>query len=506
MKKLLSLGIAIYFLICNQSLIAQDKATEKKLQDIDQRIQKIMTDWNVPGCAVGIVKGGELVYAKGFGYRDVENKLQVTPNTLFPIGSNTKLFTATAVGFLVDEGKLEWDKPIKTHVPSIQFCNDQLNNSITLRDMLAHRTGLSSPDKLWFYSNFSRHELFGKLKYCEPDYGFREVYNYNNFMYMAAGEIIYLVSGKSWEESVTERIFKPLEMNVSNFTIEDMEKTSDYSKPYMNNYLDNKILAIEYNRNLQGIGPAGSINSNINEMANWVICQMNKGQYKYKQIIPNSIIEETMKPTFITDVYDAKDKEFSCGLYGMGRIMTEYKGHLMSEHSGSIDGFRSRVTIFPDVDLGIVILYNTQNQPLRDLLQYEIADRLLGLEKTDWNQRLLDWRKRNVENYKKTLAENKEVKILNTTPSHELADYTGEFENEIYGKITVKLVGEQLWFQFNILNFPLNHIHYDQFETPDHKQYGQYKVSFLTNDQGMIDKIQIELDKPDVVFKKRENK
>lgn len=502
MKKLLFLEIALCIFICNQSLIAQDKAIEKKLPDIDQRIQKIMTDWNVPGCAVGIIKGGTLVYAKGFGYRDVENKLPVTPNTLFPIGSNTKLFTATAIGFLVEEGKLEWDKPIKTRVPSIQFCNDQLNNTVTLRDMLAHRTGLSSPDRLWFYSNFSRHELFEKLKYCEPDYGFREVFNYNNFMYMAAGEIINLVSGKTWEEYVKERIFKPLEMNVTNFTIEDMEKTLDYAKPYINNYLDNRIIALQYNRNLQGIGPAGSINSNINEVANWVICQMGKGKYKDKQVVPNSIIEETMKPALISDYYDANYKEFSFGLYGMGRVMTTYKGHAMNEHSGMIDGFRSRITIFPDDDLGIVILYNTQNQPLRDLLQYEIADRLLGSEKTDWNQRLLDWRKGKVENYKKSLAENKLEIIPNTKPSHELADYTGEFENEIYGKINVKLVGEQLWFQFYIFNFPLNHIHYDQFETPKHEQYGQYRISFLTNSQGKIDQIQMELDKPDVVFKK----
>lgn len=506
MKKLLALGIVICFFICNQSLIAQDKGSEIKLQDFDQRMQKIMEDWNVPGCAIGIVRSGKLVYAKGFGYRDIENKLPVTPNTLFAIGSNTKLFTATAIGFLVEEGKLEWDKPIKTRVPAIQFYNDQLNNFITLRDMLAHRTGLNSPDTIWFYSNFSRHELFNKLKYCEPNYGFRETFEYNNFMYMAAGEIIQLVSGKTWEEYVRERIFKPLGMELSNFTIEDMEKTPDYAKPYMNNYLDNKIIAIQYNRNLQGIGPAGSINSNINEMANWVTCQMDKGRFKDKQVIPSSIIEETMKPAFISDFYDAKDKEFSCGLYGMGRVMTTYKGHLMSEHGGAIDGFRSRVTIFPDDDLGIIILYNTQTQPLRDLLQYEIADRMMELEKTDWHGRLMDWRKKNIENSKKSLVEKKPLKIQNTKPSHKLADYIGEFANEIYGKITVKLVGKQLWFQFYIFEFPLKHIHYDQFETPDHKQYGQYKVAFLTNNQGMIDQIKMEMDKPDVVFKKVEKK
>jgi CubicO group peptidase (beta-lactamase class C family) len=506
MKKLLFLGAAICFVLCIPSLMAQDKAMGKKLQDVDQRMKKIMTDWNVPGCAVGIVKGGKLVYAKGFGYRDVEKGLPVTPDTLFAIGSNTKQFTATAVGMLVDEGKLEWDKPIKSRVPVIQFFNDQLNNSVTLRDMLAHRTGLNSPDAIWFYSNFNRHELFDKLKYCEPIASFRGAYEYNNFMYMAAGEIVYLVSGKTWEDFVRERILRPLGMNSSCFTIEDMEKTPDYAKPYMNNYLDDKIVAIQFNRNLQGIGPAGSINSNVNDMANWVICQMNNGIFKDKQVIPNSIIEETTKPAFISDVYDTKDKEFSCGLYGMGWVMAMYKGHPMREHFGSIDGFRSRVTIFPDDDLGIIILYNTQTQPLRDLAQYEIADRMLGLEKTDWNGRLMDWRKKNIENYKKALAENKPVTIRNAKPSHELSGYTGEYENEIYGNITVSLAGEQLWFQFYNFHFPLNHIHYDQFETPKHEQYGQYRVSFITNDQGRIDEIHMELDKPDVLFKRVETK
>lgn len=503
MKKLLILGIAVCLLICNYSLIAQNETIEKKMLDYEQRMQKIMKDWNVPGCAIGIIKGGKLVYVKGFGYRDVENKLPVTPNTLFAIGSNTKLFTATSIGLLVEEGKLEWDKPIKTRVPSIQFCNDQLNNSVSLRDMLSHRTGLNSPDAIWFYSNFSRHELFEKLKYCEPNYGFRETFEYNNFMYMAAGEIINIVSGKSWEEFVKEKIFRPLEMNSSSFTIEEMEKSDDYAKPYKNNYVDNKIIAIDYNRKLQGIAPAGSINSNIIEMANWIICQLNKGKFKENQIIPNTIIEETIKPSFISDWYDDElFKELSCGLYGMGRVTSSYKGRFISEHGGIIDGFLSQVTIFPDDDLGIIILYNTQSQPLRNFLQFEIADRLLGLAKTDWNQRFLHWRKGGVEKYKKSLEENKPVIIPNTKPSHQLADYSGEYENEIYGKITIKLVDEHLGFQFYNFNFPLKHVHYDQFETPEREQYGKYKLFFMTNGQGSIDKIQMELDKPDVIFTK----
>ena len=506
LRKLLFAGIIICALICNQSLVAQSVSATKKTQHIDKRIQEILEDWNVPGCAIGIVKGDKLIFAKGYGYRDVENKLPVTPNTLFAIGSNTKLFTATAMGFLVQEGKLEWDEPIKTKIPSIQFYNDQLNNSITLRDMLSHRTGLKSPDLVWFYSNFSNHELFEKLKYCEPIYGFRETFKYNNFMYAAMGEIVKRTSGETWEKFTKAKILDPLEMKLTNFSIEDMEKTKDYAKPYKNNYLDNKIMAIEYNRQVEVIGPAGSINSNINEMANWVICQINGGTFKGKQVISQSIIGETKTPTTITGGRDAQGKEFSCETYGMGRWITTYKGHFLTQHSGAIDGFLSRVSLFPNDSLGIVILYNTQTQPVRNYLQYEIADIMLGLDRTDWHRKTLDWRANNILGYKKWMKENKKVVIPDTKASHKLENYVGEFENEIYGKIIITLVGDQLRFQFYIFDFPLNHLHYDHFETPEHEQYDQYKVSFITNNEGIIDKIQMEMDKPDVTFLKKEKK
>jgi hypothetical protein len=214
-----------------------------------------------------------------------------------------------------------------------------------------------------------------------------------------------------------------------------------------------------------------------------------------------------MKPNFISDWY-SRDlfREVSCGLYGMGRVTSSYKGHFMSEHGGTIDGFRSQVTIFPDDDLGIICLYNSHSVTLGNYLQYEMADRLLGLEKTDWNERMKSQRKSNVEEYKKALEKNAPVVIPDKSPSHKLVEYSGEYENEIYGKTTIKLVDEQLRFQFYNFDFPLKHTHYDQFETPEHEQYGKYRLFFLTDDRGAIYKIQMELDKPDVVFTKIENK
>ena len=189
---------------------AQDQAIAKKLQGFDAYMDKIVKDWNVPGIGVGIVAGDKLVFAKGYGYRDYEKKLPYTPTTLHQIASNTKLFTAVAAGLLVEEGKLTWDKPVRESVPSIRFYNNELNNTVTLRDMLAHRTGITRHDTIWYQSDDTRRQLFDKVKYLEPQEPLRQTYLYNNLMYAATGSIIELQSGQVWEDFVRDRIFKPL--------------------------------------------------------------------------------------------------------------------------------------------------------------------------------------------------------------------------------------------------------------------------------------------------------
>src|SRR5437879_224089 len=194
---------------------AQTPDITSKLNGFDSYMEQVLKDWNTPGIGVGIVVNDKLVFAKGYGYRDYEKKLPFTPTTLCQIASNSKLFTAVSSGMLVEEGKLTWDKPVRESVPTIQFYNDQLNNNVTLRDMLAHRTGVTRHDSIWFKSPFTRKELFEKLKYLEPQEPMRETFLYNNLMYAAAGNIIELKSGKTWEQFVRERIFTPLDMNTT---------------------------------------------------------------------------------------------------------------------------------------------------------------------------------------------------------------------------------------------------------------------------------------------------
>lgn len=196
----------------NQPVSTPTIDVTQKLAGFDAFMEKTLKDWNAPGIGVGVVVGDKLVFAKGYGYRDYEKKLPITATTIFPIASNTKLFTAVAAGLLVEEGKLTWDRPIKESVPTIQFYDSYLNNSITLRDMLAHRTGITRHDSIWYKSDYSTKQLFERLKYLEPKESPRQLFLYNNMMYAGVGYATELQSGKPWPQFVRERIFQPLEM------------------------------------------------------------------------------------------------------------------------------------------------------------------------------------------------------------------------------------------------------------------------------------------------------
>src|SRR5215471_5357773 len=251
----------------------------QKLQGFDAFMEKTLKDWNGPGIGVGIVVGDKLVFAKGYGYRDYEKKLPITQNTLFPIASNTKLFTAVTAGFLVEEGKLTWDKPIRESVRSIEFYDNSLNNSITLRDMLAHRTGITRHDSIWYKSDYTTKELFGRLKYLEPKEPPRQLFLYNNMMYAGVGYCIELQSGKTWAENVRERILQPLGMNHTVYSIADMVKQPDYGVPFTEKRDTMELYKIPYYEDTDGLAAAGAIISNIEDLSHWLIALMNNGKY-----------------------------------------------------------------------------------------------------------------------------------------------------------------------------------------------------------------------------------
>jgi CubicO group peptidase (beta-lactamase class C family) len=491
------------------SLAAQapDGATAAKLKDFDGWMGQTLKDWNVPAIGVAIVVGDKLVFAKGYGYRDYGQKLPFTPNTLYQIASNSKLFTAVAAGLLVEEGKLTWDKPVRESVPSIQFYNDSLNSTVTLRDMLSHRTGITRHDTIWYQAPDSRRQLFAKLKFMEPKEPPRSVFLYNNMMYAAAGYLVELQSGKTWEEFVRERIFQPLEMNNSLFSIADMVQRPDFGVAYSEKRDSFEIEKIPYYEDTAGMAPAGAIISNLEDMSHWLIALMNEGKYKGRQVLPAGVLKATIQPAIAQPNTLAEVRgwwEILNPAYGMGRSTSSYRGHLLTYHGGDLDGFHSQVSFMPKERIGVLVaVIGDHAAILYNLVSYNVYERLLGLDQTPWTKRWLEVRLKGKKAATESRTKAGSDQVKDTKPSHALGDYVGEYEHPAYGLLKIAVKDGQLQFDFHKMAFPMTHYHYDRFDTPDDERFGKWSVNFSTNPQGDVDRALMSLDEAEVTFVRR---
>jgi CubicO group peptidase (beta-lactamase class C family) len=479
---------------------------DKSLKGFDKYIEQVMDDWNTPGIGVGIVIKDKLAYCKGFGYRDLENKLHVTSKTLFQIASNTKLFTSVAMGMLVEKGMLAWDEPISDYVPQIKFYNRELYNTVSLRDMLAHRTGISRHDMIWYKSDFSRKEIFDRLVYLEPAQPLRQSSLYNNLMYAAAGYCLELITNQTWENFIQEHIFNPLDMINTFFTIEKMEMQDDFAYPYYEDRETEKLIKRPFYREFEGVGPCGAIISNIEDMSRWVITLMDQGNFKGKNVISSDILKETLQPAIAYPNFELETRgydEILNSVYGMGRGISAYKGHYLTRHGGSIGGFYSLVSMMPYDSIGVIVFVNgAHNGSLPSIISYNIYDRILDLEQTDFNSRSLKDRLADKEASKKARANAGSDRIANTKPSHPLKDYQGKYENPAYGILNIGLEGQSLEFDFHNIVLPMEHFHYERFDTPDDQIYGKFSVNFSVNPKGDIATVVVSLDESEVSFTK----
>lgn len=510
-SKLIFVFAAIAIAFCSH-VYAQEKPSppidvNQKLAGFDAFMEKTLKDWNAPGIGVGIVVGDKLVFAKGYGYRDFEKKLPITANTMYPIASNTKLFTSVAAGLLVEEGKLTWDQPIRESVPTINFYNSYLNNTITLRDMLAHRTGITRHDSIWYKSDYSTKELFERLKYLEPKESPRQLFLYNNMMYAGVGYAIQLQSGKTWAEFVRERILQPLEMNHTVYTIADMLKQPDYGVPFTERRDSAELYKIPYYQDTDGLAAAGAIISNIEDMSHWLIALMNSGKYNGKQILPPKVLQATLEPAIALPNAAGQTRgwwEVLNQAYGMGRWTASYRGRLIAFHGGDLPGFHSQISYMPNEHIGVIVfVIGNHTAPLYNPISYNVYERLLGMELTPWTDRLLDIRLKNKKAGMEARGKAGFGRVPDTKPSHPLADFTGEYEHPAYGTLKIGMKGNQLQFDFHKIVLPLAHFHYDRFDTPDDEEKGKWSINFSTNPQGDIDKATMSLDEGEVTFVRR---
>ncbi len=513
-KRLSALSAILIFgllaLAPGQAAGAQDAVLARKLKGLDAYMTKVVKDWNVPGIGVAIVSGDKLVLVKGYGYRDYGKKLPFTESTLFQIASNTKLFTAVAAGMLVDEGKLTWDKPVRESVPAIRFYNDELNNTVTLRDMLAHRTGITRHDSIWYKSDFTRKELFEKTRYLEPSAPIRQTFLYNNLMYAAVGYVIELQSGKTWENFVRERIFAPLDMTSTVFTVGEMQKQADRAVPFNEKRDSFELYEIPVYADQGGVAPCGAIISNIRDMSHWLTALMNEGKYQGKQVLPADVLAATLEPAIALPNTMAETMgywELLNSAYGMARETASYRGHLLTSHGGDLPGLHSQISFLPKERLGVIVfVIGDHCSRLYDLVSWNLYERLLGLDETPWSARMLEMRLKAKKAGTEARARAGADKVPNTMPSHKLSDYAAEYEHPAYGVLNVAFEGSGLQADFHKIKMPLTHVHYDRFDSPDDEEYGKFSINFRTNPQGDIDKAVMSLDEAEAVFTRKADK
>ena len=471
----------------------QSNTFQKKFVVIDRYIDSLMKTWNIPGLALGIVYKDQLIYSKGYGYRDLENKLPVETSTIFPIASNTKLFTATAACMLAEEGKINLDKPVRNYLPSLHFNNDDLDASVTMRDMLSHRTGLPRYDGIWVASHSTRKEIIDKIGQMKPQMRFREGYIYNNMMFSAAGAVMESITGTSWEEIIRKRLFQPLAMNASCFTNEEMMQSQNFAYAYFEPDSSRKLQKRTFVSQSPALGPAGTIKSNVEDMSHWMIAQLNRGKYKGQQIIPEAALQQTLIPNTIADK-EGRWNELSNSLYALGRIVQTYKGYKITTHTGSIDGYYSNLTFLPAENIAIYMVHNSiPAGSIRSVMAFPVIDRLLNLSLTPWSERYMEEYRKNRMEEKKRKDSVSSTQVKNTVPSHSLIEYAGKYFNSTYGDTNIESQNGQLWLIFRGQRSLLHHFHYDQFITREEANgRPDFRINFLTGSKGAIDKFNLQ--------------
>jgi CubicO group peptidase (beta-lactamase class C family) len=497
MKFLLSLALVLSTLFA----FAQKKVApknENRLQGIEEELDKVLKDWKGAGFAVAVVEKDKVIYAKGFGVKNLESKEPINENTLFAIGSCTKAFTATLVGMLAEEGKLSYDEPVRTYLPALQFYNNDMNNLITLRDMMSHKTGLPRHDLSWYLNQSeNRDSLIQRIKYQEPTFKPKEKYQYNNFMFLAQGVIIEKLTGTSWENNMREKLFKPLGMTRSNMPYEAVKNDPNLASPYQ--YKNDSTLKMVPHYNIGGMGPAGAVYSSVAEMSKWIRTWIHGGKYNGKQIIPASHFTEAISAQVPTGsgIPDSEHPDISGGNYGFGWFLSNYRGHYRVEHGGAIDGFIASTCFYPTDSIGIIVLSNQDSRTIPSIVRNLISDRMLELKKVDWNKELL-------ASAAKTKIQKEEAKSKvsfsrkeKAPASHSIGEYEGIYNHPGYGKMDVYAKNDSLFVHTAKTEMWLRQWHYDIFypyfltagEKVDTSEKGEIAFRFNTNTSGDIESL-----------------
>jgi len=472
----------------------------------EQRVEQLRQQYGVPGVTIAIVEKGQPTLAQGWGVRKVGTRLPVNADTVFATGSTGKAFTVAALAKLVDQGKIEWDDPIIDHMPDFRMWDPWVTREMTIRDLLVHRSGLGlgAGDLLFVpNSNLSRKETVRRIRYIKPATSFRSAYAYDNILYMAAGELIEEVSGRSWEQFIKDEIYRPLGMR--NSTVSDTEFQANPNRGHPHSRSDGAIVGLgaqsplDENATLsQNSAPAGGLAISANDMTRWLLTQLNRGKIPGSEARlfseeQSKAMWEPITPQPIDDYpaqFDATEPNFS--LYGLGWDVQDYRGAKLIWHGGAVFGSLAAVALLPDRDVGLYIAVNSEEGEVVRGLLYELLDHYLGLPQGQWPEKFHEFKMTRL-NAAAAEVQKAAGAPARVGPSLPLDRYAGDYTDPWYGTIKVRRSRQGLTIGFphsKGMDGPLTHHQYDTFRmNPSLKWIEPAFVTFALDADGKVDRV-----------------
>jgi CubicO group peptidase (beta-lactamase class C family) len=439
-----------YFTFCtflflwNLSLNAQTITSH----EVDSLVEATLKIYNVPGIAVGIVKDNKVILAKGYGVSSLNTKKPVDSGTLFGIASNTKAFTTAALGILVDEKKLSWDDKVIDYIPEFRLYDPYVTSEFTIRDLLTHRSGLGlGAGDLMFWpgiNDFTLNDVIHNLRYLKPVSGFRTKYDYDNLLYIIAGEVIARVSGMHWEDFIESRILKPLNMNASAAAYDRLKDKSNVTDPHA--FVDGKVMVVDRDIN-DLVNAAGGIYSNIDDMCKWLMMQLNNGIYGEGRLFSREVQKTMWSPQTIINVEDSTAYNTHFSSYGLGWFLSDVKGYKQVGHTGGLAGIVTQVTLIPELKLGIIVLTNQSSNSIR-AVTYSIEDHYLGIKGIDRIKQFHQQFQNGIQDAQRftdNIRTNIETQDENSKKINK-SIYTGTFSDKWFGEISISVKNGKLWF------------------------------------------------------------
>ncbi|MCC6928140.1 MAG: serine hydrolase [Gemmatimonadaceae bacterium] len=462
---------------------------------LDAYVAATMKAWKVPGIALAIVKDDSLVYAKGYGTRTVGKDETVDANTIFAIGSSSKAFTAALVAMAVDEGKMKWDEKVSAYLPGFAMYDNYASRELTVRDALSHRSGLARGDFAWYIGGFDRADLLRRVRYLAPTWSFRSTFGYQNLMYLAAGEAVAAVERASWDDQIRTKIFAPLGMTSSSTSVTALAGRPNVATPHY--LLNDTLLTVQY-KNIDNIAPAGSINSNVRDMAQWVRLQLGRGKFAGKQLITTGNHGDMWLPNTHIRLEGPTGRFLAPGAnlasYGMGWFLQDFNGRLAVHHGGNIDGMSAMVAMLPDEKLGVVVLTNLNGTPAPESIFPYVFDLYTRDTPRDWNAEYLKMLAPLTEAGKKAEAAMEKARIAGTRPSLEAAKYAGTYNDSLYGDVVVTARDGALRLQFGRFGGTLEHWNYDSFRVVlDNRTLGKPMATFMIDAAGKPSELRLDI-------------